>query len=224
MAIQSNNPQQQDYLSQLSSFPTEKLAEQVGGIVAGDEVFQRNERRESLQFPSFKKFKVGGSWFPMSQRALPEYELFGSGSHDFFQRYAQDGDAGFFHGMRGGAEPLGVSPFPPPSMTARRSEEDVVRPLDKPLASSFPKGKLAEQDESKIEPVIVEPSPLPNDENLVLMTKSEVAEPQQHSLHVPPFSSSVRTGFGKDSALYEEPFELPEYKGSLHKKKSRFSK
>ena len=56
------------------------------------------------------------------------------------------------------------------------------------------------------------------------MTKSEVAEPEQHALHVPPYSATIRTGFGKDSALYEEPFEYPEYKGSLHKKKSRFGK
>jgi hypothetical protein len=173
-----------------------------GGIVAGDEVFQR-------RFPRFP-MKTGGSWFPMSQRALPEYDLFGSGSHNnFFQRFAQDGDMGFFYGMKGGAEPLGMNPFPPNSMP----EDDVVRPLDKPIAS-----------ESKVEPDYVEPSAVPDTENLVLMTKSEVAEPEQHALHVPPYSATVRTGFGKDSALYEEPFEFPEYKGSLHKKKNRFSK
>lgn len=191
----------------------------MSNIVAGDEVFQR-------KFP-FKR-KIGGSWFPMSQRILPENDLFGGSwlpmeeinpdilktlsggsSHNFFQRYAQDGDMGFFYGMRGGAEPLGVSPFPPNSMP----EDDVVRPLDKPIAT-----------ESRVEPDFVEPSAVPNDENLVLMTKSEVAEPEQHALHLPPFSSTVRTGFGKDSALYEEPFEIPEYKGSLHKKKNRFSK
>lgn len=211
--------EQQNYLSQLSggswsqppwegwnykggAYPN-SVARDIGsgmsgGIVAGDEVFQR-------KFPRFLK---GGSWFPMSQRALPEYELFGSGSHDFYQRYAQDGDAGFFHGMRGGAEPLGMSPFPP-----NHIPEDDVRPLDQPLAT-----------ESKIEPDYVEPSPLPDDANLITLSKSEqLAEPEQHALHVPPYSHLVRTGFGKDSALYEEPFEIPEYKGSLHKKKKLFS-
>jgi hypothetical protein len=219
--IQFNNPEditramwnarkseQQSYLSQLSggswSQPSWDGWKPIhgaglsGGIVAGDEVFQR-------QFPRFR----GGSWFPMSQRLLPEYELFGGGVNDFIQRYAQDGDSGFFHGMVGRGEPLGMSPFPPNHLP-----EDSIQPLDKPLAT-----------ESNVAPVVVEPSALPNDEALITLSKSEqIAEPEQHALHLPPFSGTLRTGFGKDSALYEEPFEMPQYKGSLHKKKARFSK
>jgi hypothetical protein len=226
-ASQYNNPEdtsraewhnrlsaQQDYLSQLNggswSQPpwTGYGAEMSGGIVAGDEVFQR-------QFPRFP-IKTGGSWFPItSQRIiLPEeagyIDMMGRGKSNFFQRYGQDGDMGFFHGMNGGAEPIGMSPFPPNSMP----QDQVVQPLDKPEASV-----------STVQPVITEPSPMPDERNLVALSKSEqLAEPEQHSLHVPPYSHLLRTGFGKDSALYEEPFEIKSYQGSLHKKKNRFSK
>lgn len=220
---------QQDYLSQLSGgswsqppwtgYHPSYGAGMSGGIVAGDEVFQR-------RFPRFP-MKTGGSWFPItSQRImLPEeagyirdqvnpdgFNLMGMGrSHNFFQRYAQDGDMGFFHGMNGGAEPIGMSPFPPNSMP----QDQVVRPLDKPEASV-----------STVEPeVVTEPSPMPDDGDLVALSKSEqLAEPEQHALHVPPYSHLLRTGFGKDSALYEEPFEIKPYQGSLHKKKNRFAK
>jgi len=184
------------------------------GIVRGDEVFSQRQ----FKFP-----KKGGSWFPItSQRImLPEeagyfgkdsvnYDrLTGMGhSSSFLQRYAQDGDSGFFFGMKGGAEPLG-SPFPLNTMPG-----DEIRPLDKPIAS-----------ESTVQPeAITEPSPMPDDGVVGLSNSEHNAEPQQRAVYVPPFSHLVKTGFGKDSALYEEPFEIPEYKGSLHKKKNRFSK
>lgn len=222
--IQSNDPndlyraewnqrksEQQDYLSQLSGgswsqppwmgYHPSYGAGMSGGIVAGDEVFQRR----------FPRFLTGGSWFPQPFQESVNYDrLTGMGHGDMFlQRYAQDGDSGFF-GMSGRGQPVGMSPFPPNHLP---EDDTPIQPLNLPLAS-----------ESKMSPVIVQPSAMPNDQELVMMSKSEVAEPQQHALHVPPYSHLVKTGFGKDSALYEEPFEIPEYKGSLHKKKSRIGK
>lgn len=213
---------QQDYLSQLSGgswsqppwtgYHPSYGAGMSGGIIAGDEVYQQSFPRLP-RFPLSDKRKTGGSWFPITSQRLPDPELFGMGgvNKNFFQRYAQDGDMGFFHGMVGGAEPLGMSPFPPNTMP----QDQIVRPLDKPEVSV-----------STAKPeAIVEPSPMPDDQELVALSKSEqLAEPEQHALHVPPYSHMLRTGFGKDSALYEEPLEIPEYKGSLHKKKNRFAK
>ena len=189
------------------------------GIVRGDEVFSQRQFKFPKRLPMEAK---GGSWFPMtSQRImLPEeagyfgkdsvnqdrVNLTGMGHSSFLQRYAQDGDSGFFFGMKGGAEPLG-SPFPLNTMPG-----DEVRPLDKPIAS-----------ESTVQPeVITEPSPMPDDASVVGLANSEHnAEPQQRAVYVPPYSHLVKTGFGKDSALYEEPFEIKPYQ---HKKKNRFSK
>lgn len=151
--------------------------------------------------------ELSGSWFRDS--SLPP---------SFLQRFAQDGDSGFFYHGRGGLKglmagrglPVGMSPLPPNHLP----EDDAVRPLDLPEATV-----------STAEPVITEPPSMPRPDEIISLTRSNYeAEPEQHALHVPPFSHLLRTGFGKDSALYEEPLEFPEYKGSLHKKKKTFSK
>lgn len=153
----------------------------------------------------------GGSW---SQPPWCGYKpIIGagySGGSNYLQRYAQDGDSGFFHRgiLHGRGDPIGINPIPPNHLN-----DDDVEPIqgDAPIPST-------------IEPqVIEEPSPLPQDSNLILQSNSD-AEPAQNALHVPPYSHLMRVqGMGKDGALYEEPFEIPEYKGSLHRKK-RFTK
>ena len=158
----------------------------------------------------------GGSWsqpVPWSGWK-PIYGAGVSGGSAFLQRYAQDGDSGFFHrgsSLFGRGEPLGANALPMNHM-----EDDYVEPEQ----------HAEPMTESTIEPrIVTEPSAMPQEENLVLQTTD--AEPEQHALHVPPFSHLMGVkGMGKDGALYEEPFEFPEHKygGSLHKKKKMFQK
>ena len=155
----------------------------------------------------------GGSWSqPPWAGWKPIYGAGASGGSSFLQRYAQDGDSGFFHrgSLSGRGEPIGVSPLPPNSLP----EDVYVEPE-----------QHAEPTISTIEPVVTEPSASPMPEQIALQTTD--AEPEQHALHVPPFSRMMKVqGMGKDGALYEEPFEIPEkkYGGSLHRKKKLFQK
>jgi len=133
-------------------------------------------------------------------------DMFDSMPDRFYQRYAQDGDSGFFHGLRGGAEPLGMNPVP-------------ANPFHPAGEISHPTEAYAEPEASVIIPEIVQPAPEP----IGLEEEQEVAihaEPQQRAVYAPPYSLTIKQGMGKiaeDSSLYEEPFE---YKGTLHKKKS----
>jgi hypothetical protein len=153
----------------------------------------------------------GGSWSqPPWSGWKPIYGA-GSGGSSFLQRYAQDGDSGFFHrgsSLFGRGEPLGANALP-----MNHFPDDYVEPE-----------QHAEPTESTIEPIVTEPAPMPQEENLALQTTD--AEPEQHALHVPPFSHLMKVqGMGKGGALYEEPFEMPEkYSGSLHRKKKMFQK
>ena len=70
--------------------------------------------------------------------------------------------------------------------------------------------------------VVTEPTPLPDIEDLQEISND--AEPEQHALHVPPYSQQLRQSIGPSSALFEEPLEIPKYTGSLHQKKKLFSK
>lgn len=132
------------------------------------------------------------------------YSLGSGGS--YFQRYAQDGDSGFFHSVLfGRGMPIGMNPN---ELNHLETEENFER-YDDPL-------------ESTIEPVVVEePSPAPL-EDLEVETAFN-AEPRQKALHVPPYSQTINQGMGhavkeENNVLYQEPFE---YKGSLHKKKGK---
>lgn len=123
----------------------------------------------------------------------------------FYQRFAQDGDSGFFHGLRGGSDALGMNPIP-------------ANPFHPAGEISHPTQAYAEPEASVIVPEIVQPSPTP----VGLEDEQEIAfhaEPQQRAVYAPPYSQTLKQGMGRiseDSSLYEEPFE---YKGTLHKKK-----
>jgi len=144
---------------------------------------------------------AGGSW---SQPVWNGWKpIIGAGRENVYQRYAQDGDAGFFHSRAfGRGMPIGMNPVP---LNHLETEEN-YQIYDEPEVSTA-------------EPVVTEPSPMPEDSNLELLTEFH-AEPYQHAIHVPPYSQNINQGMGKavkneDNILFEEPFE---YKGSLHKK------
>jgi hypothetical protein len=128
--------------------------------------------------------------------------------NDWFQHYAQDGDSGFFKSsLFGRGEPIG-SNFPMNQINSDYSQTS--RSVQLP----------------NVEP-IVEPSPKPNLEELEVNASS--AEHQQRATHVPPYSQTVMEGLGRathdeKNVLYSEPFEIPPYKGFLHKKKSFLKK
>lgn len=157
---------------------------------------------------------TGGSWSQPPWRGW--HPIIGAAKprgSNFLARYAQDGDSGFFfkRGLFGHGEPLGVSPTPPNHL-----DDTPVFPLEE---------TFAEPATSTARPEIVEPSPAPFRENLEEETLF-TAEPQQRATHVPPYSHLIVQGLGRStsdekSALYEEPFEIPEYKGGFHKKTSR---
>lgn len=153
-------------------------------------------------------------WHPIIGAGYGGFSKFGNSN--FLQRYAQDGDSGFFfkRGIFGGAEPLGAHHLP---LNTIDIPEIYTEPTAEPTYET-PKT-------STIEPPIVEPSPTPDDSELELKTQFE-AEPQQRATHVPPYSRLLYTGMGQvqdeTSALHEEPFKIPEYKGSFHKKGGRF--
>jgi len=155
----------------------------------------------------------GGSWSqPPWSGWKPIYGAGKVGGSNFLQRYAQDGDSGFFYrgtSLYGQGEPLGANALP-----MNHLPEDYVEPQqhDAPTISTT-------------EPLVVkEPSSAPEIENIAIQTTD--AEPEQHALHVPPYSRLMEQKISSDSALYEEPLKLPEkkYGGSFHKKKNVFSK
>ena len=146
----------------------------------------------------------GGSW---SQPVWMGWKpIIGAGRDNVFQRYAQDGDAGFFHSRAfGRGMPIGMNPVP---LNHLETEEN-YQTYDAP-------------EVSRMEPVVTEPSPMPEENNLELITQYS-AEPQQKANHVPPYSQTINQGMGKavkneENVLYEEPFE---YKGKFDKKKRR---
>ena len=164
-----------------------------------------NVSQERQQDRLAKQGMVGGSW---SQPPWAGWKpITGAGrSYNPYQRYAQDGDSGFFHGMKGGAEPIGVSPTPP-------NQFHPLGDLDAPQEYVAPETSTIMPDVP-----IPAPVPMPQTEDMVVAYNSE---PEQRATHVPPFSQTLKQGMGKigeESVLYEEPFT---YKGSLHKKKGR---
>lgn len=166
-----------------------------------------NQRQEAQQdYLSM----LGGSWSQPPWNGF--HPIIGAGytrygESNFLQRYAQDGDSGFFFkkGIFGGADPIGSNLIP-----LNTFQETTVEPT------------YAEPMTSTIEPPIIEPSSEPNIANLEINTSFN-AEPQQKATHVPPYSHLLKQGMGQvtneDSALHEEPFKIPDYKGTLKKSK-----
>jgi hypothetical protein len=150
----------------------------------------------------------GGSW---SQPSWCGWKpIIGAGSsHNFLQKYAQDGDSGFFYGgsLHGCGEPVGVSPLAP---NAFNTEERFDTQFQAPGIST-------------IQPVVVQPLSTPNDTDLEVET-SFTAEPEQRATYVPPYSQSLYQGMGRtkdeNDVLYEEPLEIPLYRGGFHKKEN----
>jgi hypothetical protein len=148
----------------------------------------------------------GGSW---SQPSWSGWKpIIGAGQSDFLQRYAQDGDSGFFHSrMMGCGNPIGMNPTPPNNLINDYS--GVSHSTRMPTVST-------------LHPTIVEPSARPDESDLQLEANF-TPEPQQRAVYAPPFSQTQMQGLGKavndeDNVLYQEPFEIPKYKGGLHKK------
>jgi len=176
---------------------------------------QYNDPRDLYQY-HFNQSQIrqqnrlaGGSWSqPCWNGWKPIIGAGKVGAGSYFQRYAQDGDSGFFHsGLFGRGMPIGMNPN---ELNHLETEENYER-YDDPR-------------ESTIEPtVITEPSPQPLPEDLEIETAYN-AEPEQKALYVPPYSQTINQGMGhavkeEDNVLYQEPFEIKEYKGTLHKKK-----
>jgi hypothetical protein len=149
----------------------------------------------------------GGSWSqPIWNGWKP---MIGAGHEsNFLQKYAQDGDSGFFHSrMFGRGDPIGMNPTPPNHLSTDYS--GVAHSEEMPTTST-------------INPTIVEPSPSPEMSNVELQVNF-TAEPQQRATYVPPYSQTQMQGLGRavkdeDNVLYQEAFEIPKYKGGLHKK------
>lgn len=148
----------------------------------------------------------GGSW---SQPVWNGWKpIIGAGHSNFLQRYAQDGDSGFFYSrMLGSGDPIGMNPTPPNHLV--NDYNGVAHSEAMPTKST-------------INPVIVEPSPTPQKTNIELEANF-TPEHQQRATYVPPYSQTQMQGLGKavndeDNVLYQEPFEIPKYKGGLHKK------
>jgi hypothetical protein len=136
------------------------------------------------------------------------------GGSSFLQKYAQDGDAGFFEKrglFKGGqafGSPFGLNHLETPEEDAAACCEQYEEPVT-----------------STIVPDFVEPGPIQPLANLELETLY-TAEPEQRAVHVPPYSRTLVQGLGRavtdrSSALFEEPFEIPAYKGSLHRGRKR---
>jgi hypothetical protein len=143
---------------------------------------------------------MGGSWSQPIWRGWTP--IIGAGHESFYQRYSQDGDQGFFHSRAfGRGMPLGMNPA---GLNHMETDD---------YATTYVEPEL-----STAEPVVVEPSPAPENENLELETVFN-AEPEQKAHHVPPYSQTINQGMGKaskdeDSILYETPFA---YKGKFHR-------
>lgn len=150
----------------------------------------------------------GGSWSQPIWNGWKPMIGAGGVSH-FLQKYAQDGDSGFFYGgsLHGSGDPLGMNPTPPNTF---ETEEHYDPEFKEPTIST-------------IQPVIVQPSPVPEKADLELETEFS-AEPQQRSVYVPPYSQSLYQGMGRskdeNDVLYEEPLEIPMYRGGFHKKEN----
>lgn len=156
---------------------------------------------------------AGGSW---SQPPWMGWKpIIGAGhlgmqhTSNFFQRYGQDGDAGFFYSrLFGRGEPLTTNPH---ELNHLESDDNYV--------------EYVEPKESMIAPAIVEPSPMPESANLELDVIYN-AEPEQKAHHVPPYSQQIQQGMGRavkneDNVLYEEPFQ---YSGKFDKKRNALKK
>jgi hypothetical protein len=146
----------------------------------------------------------GGSW---SQPVWMGWKpIIGAGRDSVFQRYAQDGDAGFFYSRSfGRGMPIGMNPVPLNHLETEENYEQYHTP-----------------ETSTVQPVIVEPSPMPIESNIEMELQFN-AEPQQKADHVPPYSQNINQGMGKavkneENILYEEPFE---YKGKFDKKRRK---
>lgn len=140
-------------------------------------------------------------WRPMIGAGYTRY-----GNSDFLQRFAQDGDSGFFfrRGIFGGGEPIG-SILP-------------LNTLDDPIDSPPAEDGYTEPVMSTAEPVV----PPAQDPVELEVDTSFTAEPQQRAVHVPPYSRLLYQGMGNEKdSMYEEPFVMPEYKGGFHKKKRK---
>lgn len=126
--------------------------------------------------------------------------------NDFFQRFGQDGDAGFFQRGFSHGTPFG-SAMPLNTFDEPTGQVDYEEPIDSTILPE-------------------EPLEIPSAQPDATQLEEEVVfnpEPQQRATHVPPYSKLLVQGLGKEEdALYEEPFEMPKYKGFLHKKEKRF--
>jgi hypothetical protein len=152
---------------------------------------------------------AGGSWsqpnwdgyHPITGAGYSRY-----GNDEFLQRHAQDGDSGFFFrkGIWGG----NFSPF---GDNLPLNRMDTLDELNESDGHPYSEPKM-----STIEPDMVEPI-----EELDLET-GFTAEPQQRAAHVPPYSQMLIQGMGKEDAMYEEPLQIPPYKGTFHKKKNGY--
>ena len=155
---------------------------------------------------------IGAGYHPWQSHPMG---YMGSGHDpDYFQRYAQDGDSGFFHSgstpyrelawcpidLSGGAiprgNPIGISPFPPNHINEDHME---VEEFEEPLVST------------------VVPEQVPKDTDPVI---TQNAEPQQRATYVPPYSQALMMGgkIEEGNVHYQDPLEIPKYKGGLHKK------
>ena len=169
------------------------------------EIFNISQERQQNRLAQDAILK-GGSW---SQPPWNGWQpIIGAGKDDFLQRYAQDGDSGFFHSsMFGRGDPIGMNPTPPNKLI--NDFKGVPHSMKLPTVST-------------IHPVIVEPSSTPIQSNIE-MEVNFTPEPQQRAVFTPPFSQTQMQGLGKavndeNNVLYEEPFEIPKYKGGFHKK------
>jgi len=146
---------------------------------------------------------AGGSWSQPVWNGWHPMVGAGMTNSDFFQRYAQDGDSGFFYSpVFGCGMPIGSNP----------NELNHIETEENYKAYEAPKI-------STTTPVVVEPSPEPEESNEELITEFN-AEPEQKAHHVPPYSQVINQGMGRaakdeENILYEEPLK---YKGTLHKK------
>ena len=151
---------------------------------------------------------VGSSW---SQPPWNGWKpIIGAGDptlrNDWFQRYAQDGDSGFFKSrLFGRGDPVGLNPHPLNHLVQDYSGDN--HSIELPNVSTMHP--------------LIEPTSQPQLEELEVDINS--SEPQQRATHVPPYSQTIMNGLGhavKDdtNVLYSQQFEIPKYKGFQKKK------
>jgi len=156
---------------------------------------------------------LGGSWsqpywngwvpMPNSLPSKPYGNFQNRMTPDFFQRYAQDGDSGFFHkGYKEGKCFGGTMPL---NTLDQSTEVEYSTPIESIIQTQRPLQSSTVLDVEDLEEQVV-----------------DNPEPEQHALHVPPYSQMLKQGLGhvqdEKNVLHEEPFKIPEYKGLLHKK------